>query len=466
MPKIALALSLVVLLLTLVVGIGCDLAQAASPSPVGARNGMVVTSQHLATKVGVDILKQGGNAVDAAVAVGYALGVVFPAAGNIGGGGFMTIQLADGRKTFIDFRETAPLAATADMYLDRDGNVIRGLSTKGYLAAGVPGNVAGFELALAKYGTMKRAAVMAPAIRLAQHGFVLEQGDVDLLADRHAGLSRGCAVRRGLPPQRAAVRGGPASRPEGSRPHARAHRKAGERRVLRGPRRRRHRGGKRAWARHHHEGGPRPLSGEGARADRVRLSRLQDRLGAAAELRRRDPVRNPRHPRRLSAAGMGLPVRARRAPPDRGDAPRVRRSQQLSRRSRFRPQSGRAPAGQELCRADPRRHRSRQGRRLARHEARRRAARGHQHHALFDRRQGRQCRGGHLHAERMVRREGHAGDHRHRHEQRDGRLHRQSPAWRTSTGWCRARPMRSPPASGRCPRCRRRSSRATASRYW
>ena len=169
-------------LFALAISIACDGPQAASPAPVGARNGMVVTSQHLATKVGVDILKQGGNAIDAAVAVGYALGVVFPAAGNIGGGGFMTVQLANGRKTFIDFRETAPLAATAGMYLDRDGSVIRGLSTKGYLAAGVPGNVAGLELALAKYGTMPRAAVMAPAIRLAQHGFVLEQGDVDLLA--------------------------------------------------------------------------------------------------------------------------------------------------------------------------------------------------------------------------------------------------------------------------------------------
>jgi gamma-glutamyltranspeptidase/glutathione hydrolase len=160
----------------------CSHVQAASPAPVGAKNGMVVTSQHLATRVGVDILKQGGNAVDAAVAVGYALGVVFPGAGNLGGGGFMTLQLADGRKTFIDFREKAPLAASADMYLDRDGNVIRGLSTKGYLAAGVPGNVAGFELALAKYGTMRRGAVIAPAIRLAQRGFVLEQGDADLFA--------------------------------------------------------------------------------------------------------------------------------------------------------------------------------------------------------------------------------------------------------------------------------------------
>ena len=162
--------------------IACVGAHAASQSPVGARNGMVATSQHVATKVGVDILKRGGNAVDAAVAVGYALGVVHPAAGSLGGGGFMTIHLADGRNAFIDFRETAPLAATANMYLDRDGNVMRGRSTKGYLAAGIPGTVAGFELALARYGTMKRGTLIAPAIRLARDGFVLTQGDVDLIA--------------------------------------------------------------------------------------------------------------------------------------------------------------------------------------------------------------------------------------------------------------------------------------------
>ncbi|WP_236904672.1 gamma-glutamyltransferase [Collimonas fungivorans] len=142
---------------------------------------MVVTAQHLATRVGVDVLKDGGNAVDAAVAVGYALAVVYPAAGNIGGGGFMTIQLADGRKTFLDFREKAPLAATANMYLDKNGNVVPNLSTKGHLAVGVPGTVSGMELALSKYGTMKRAAVIAPAIKYAEDGFVLDQGDVDML---------------------------------------------------------------------------------------------------------------------------------------------------------------------------------------------------------------------------------------------------------------------------------------------
>jgi gamma-glutamyltranspeptidase/glutathione hydrolase len=155
--------------------------QAASVAPVGAENGMVVTAQHLATHVGVDVLKAGGNAIDAAVAVGYALAVVYPAAGNLGGGGFMTIQLADGRKTFFDFREKAPLGATANMYIGADGNVVPGLSTKGHLAVGVPGTVNGMELALMKYGTVKRSVLMAPAIKFAEEGFKLEQGDVDML---------------------------------------------------------------------------------------------------------------------------------------------------------------------------------------------------------------------------------------------------------------------------------------------
>src|SRR5262245_30120213 len=149
-------------------------ANAASVAPVAAENGMVVSAQHLATMVGVDVLKRGGNAVDAAVAVGYALAVVYPAAGNLGGGGFMTIQFADGRKTFLDFRETAPKGATANMYLDKDGNVIKGLSTKGHLAVGVPGSVSGMEYAREKYGTMKRADLIAPALQLAEDGFVLD----------------------------------------------------------------------------------------------------------------------------------------------------------------------------------------------------------------------------------------------------------------------------------------------------
>ena len=168
----------------------CGAAQAASRAPVAAENGMVVSAQHLATQVGVDVLKRGGNAVDAAVAVGYALAVVYPAAGNLGGGGFMTLQLADGRKTFLDFREKAPLAATANMYLDKDGNVIKGLSTHGHLAVGVPGSVSGMEYAREKYGTKKRAELIAPSIALAEKGFVLQQGDVDMLATATADFKK------------------------------------------------------------------------------------------------------------------------------------------------------------------------------------------------------------------------------------------------------------------------------------
>ena len=160
----------------------CTLVTAASVWPVGGEQGMVVTAHQLATKVGIDVLKRGGNAVDAAVAVGYALAVVYPAAGNLGGGGFMTLEMADGRKTFIDFREKAPLAARPAMYLDSAGNVIKNASTKGHLAVGVPGSVAGLEYAREKYGTRARGTLIAPAIAFAERGFILDEGDIALLA--------------------------------------------------------------------------------------------------------------------------------------------------------------------------------------------------------------------------------------------------------------------------------------------
>ncbi|HDU8712704.1 TPA: gamma-glutamyltransferase [Morganella morganii subsp. morganii] len=154
---------------------------AASEPAAEARNGMVVSSQHLASQAGADILKAGGNAVDAAVAVGYAQAVVNPCCGNIGGGGFMTLHLAAGKNIFINFRETAPASASADMYLDKDGNLIKDASLYGYLAAGVPGTVKGLDYALEKYGTMKREQVMAPAIKLARDGFILTRADTDVL---------------------------------------------------------------------------------------------------------------------------------------------------------------------------------------------------------------------------------------------------------------------------------------------
>jgi gamma-glutamyltranspeptidase / glutathione hydrolase len=165
-------------------------ADAASARPVGGEKGMVVTAQHLATEVGVDILKRGGNAIDASVAVAYALAVVYPAAGNLGGGGFMTIRFADGRTTFLDFREKAPRAASRGMYLNKDGKVVKSLSTMGWLAVGVPGTVSGLEYAREKYGTMARAALIEPAIALAEDGYTLDQGDVDMLASATEDLRR------------------------------------------------------------------------------------------------------------------------------------------------------------------------------------------------------------------------------------------------------------------------------------
>jgi gamma-glutamyltranspeptidase/glutathione hydrolase len=145
------------------------------------KNGMVVTPQREASEVGQQILAEGGNAIDAAVAVGYALAVTDPCCGNLGGGGFMSIHLANGRDTFINFRERAPKSATKDMYLDSSDRVRRDLSTKGYLAVAVPGTVKGLDLALSEYGTMSRAQVMRKAIALAESGFILRSGDVRIL---------------------------------------------------------------------------------------------------------------------------------------------------------------------------------------------------------------------------------------------------------------------------------------------
>ena len=159
-------------------------AALAHNRPVLARHAMVVSDQHLATDVGLKILKEGGNAIDAAVAVGYAQAVVNPCCGNIGGGGFMVIHLANGRTVFLDFREKAPLKATPTLYQNAKGQVVPGLSTQTFLAVGVPGTVLGLDTALRKYGTMTRQQVMAPAIRLARKGFVLQQGDVNVLNTR------------------------------------------------------------------------------------------------------------------------------------------------------------------------------------------------------------------------------------------------------------------------------------------
>ncbi len=153
---------------------------AVTAKPISLKKGMVVSEQKLASQVGADILRQGGNAVDAAVAVGYALAVVNPCCGNIGGGGFMTIHLATGKNIFLNFREKAPLRAKPTMFLDAAGHVIPNKSLQGYLAVGVPGTVLGLDTALKKYGTMTRKQVMQPAIQLAQQGYTLTAYDIQL----------------------------------------------------------------------------------------------------------------------------------------------------------------------------------------------------------------------------------------------------------------------------------------------
>ena len=151
---------------------------------------MVVSAQHEASTVGLRILAAGGNAVDAAVAVGYALAVVDPCCGNIGGGGFMLIHRADGSDSVINFRETAPAAATPGMFLDPSGVVLREASLYGYLAAGVPGTVMGLDRARAQYGRLGREAVMAPAIALARDGFVLGDADAAIIAAKAGWLAK------------------------------------------------------------------------------------------------------------------------------------------------------------------------------------------------------------------------------------------------------------------------------------
>ena len=159
-----------------------SIARAAERPAVRAPHGMVASSSDLASRVGAEILRGGGNAVDAAVATALALAVTHPSAGNLGGGGFMVIRMADGRSTAIDYRETAPAAASRTLYLDAKGEVIPEASTIGYRAVGVPGTVAGLALALQRYGTLPWVKVVEPARHLADEGFLLSRDLADQLA--------------------------------------------------------------------------------------------------------------------------------------------------------------------------------------------------------------------------------------------------------------------------------------------
>ena len=168
---------------------GVSVAQVAE-APAWGENGMVVSARQEASHAGREILRDGGNAVDAAVTVGFVLAVTYPRAGNIGGGGFMVFRNAAGEATAIDFREEAPAAATRTMYQDAEGNVVPQRSRLGHLASGVPGSVAGMLTALEKYGTMSRERVLAPAIRLAEEGFTLSRAQAARFTEHYTDFNR------------------------------------------------------------------------------------------------------------------------------------------------------------------------------------------------------------------------------------------------------------------------------------
>jgi gamma-glutamyltranspeptidase/glutathione hydrolase len=176
--------SLILLLLAAVMICGAPFV-AASTEPVHAQHGIVVSSHQLASRAGVEMMQAGGNAVDAAVATGFALAVVHSGAGNLGGGGFMLVRMADGKSHFLDYREKAPAAATPGMYLDAQGNVIEGATEIGYKSIGVPGSVAGMVYAEQKYGKLTLKRVMAPAIRLAREGYPLTWEEAQDFHDKH-----------------------------------------------------------------------------------------------------------------------------------------------------------------------------------------------------------------------------------------------------------------------------------------
>ena len=160
-------------LLVALVPVACRAQMSPAPDPARAETAMVVSAEVHASEAGVEVMRAGGNAVDGAVATGFALAVTFPVAGNLGGGGFMVIRFPDGTATTVDYRETGPAAATRDMYLDADGDYVPARSQRGHLASGTPGSVAGLLHAHAAYGRLPLADVLAPAVRLAAEGFGL-----------------------------------------------------------------------------------------------------------------------------------------------------------------------------------------------------------------------------------------------------------------------------------------------------
>ena len=286
----------------------------AAPAPGGriaavtARHGMVVAQEARAARIGMEILRQGGNAVDAAVATGFALAVTYPRAGNIGGGGYMLVHLA-GRNidTAIDYRETAPAATTPGIFLDERGEADPRKSRDSALAIGVPGTVAGLSLAHAKYGSGKftLAQLIAPAIPLARKGIPIEDDTADSLPRSQARLARWPSTMkiffadgRVLAPGATLVQHDLAD----TLTAIARDRTAG---VLRGRDRRQDRRSRTRRRRPDDARRSQELPGDRARPDTGPLSRLRRPVDAAVLLGRRDPDRNAQHPGRLPRSCQG-----------------------------------------------------------------------------------------------------------------------------------------------------------------
>ena len=286
-----------------VAALACLGARAGTFTPVHARNAMVVTAEPHATAAGVEILRKGGNAVDAAVAVGFALAVTEPNAGNLGGGGFMLIRFADGRSTFLDFRERAPAAADRDMYLDEDGKATAD-SRVGYRAVAVPGTVRGFELALRKYGTKTWSSLVAPRRAPGAGGVSRNLGPGRVFTGKRS-LGAVPRVPQNLPQKRRPIAFG---EPLQQRDLAGVLQRLAEngadefyRGRTRAAYRRRHGGQRRPdFARR-----PRRLSARGAQSPARRLQRVRDSRRAAAQLRRSGRHSNAEHARRLEPGRRG-----------------------------------------------------------------------------------------------------------------------------------------------------------------
>ena len=326
---------------------------------VTAQSGMVVAQEAIAARIGIGILQNGGNAVDAAVAVGFAMAVTYPRAGNIGGGGFMVIHRAGGGDTVIDYRETAPAAINATSFLDAQGNADPHKSRDSALAIGVPGTVAGLALAEAKYGSGRftLAELMAPAIALARDGIAVADDTADSLLSRSGAAGALAVVGENFSESRRqrARRRRPAGAAGPCR-YACCHRQQRAARVLRrsgrGKTRRRSAGGRRR-----DDGGrSERLSRHRARAGPRHLSRLRHRLDAAALLRRRRVDRNAQYHRRLRFRPRRPSAGA--VPDGRNHEARLCRPRLVSRRSRPRADPGGAADVEELRRAMARHHRS------------------------------------------------------------------------------------------------------------